>query len=388
MQAFKSKIEYILKHNTIINLVFKYIFSTLIRIWGVFFPVDDKAIIFSGHGRKYNDSPRTIYEYLIKQPEFQDFRYIWALDDPEGTRIPGRCSKVKIDTFKYFRATLICKYWIACVNIERGLKYKKKKTIYLNTWHGSPIKTIGNAAARRNDYDFSHIDYFCSSGQYEKEIYIRDFHLRPESIINTGLPRNDELYHFTQDEAINTKTELDIPIDKKVILYVPTWRDSSDKGKTYTIRPPINISLWMDKLENDYVMLFRMHPYTSKLLGIQFNSFIRDYTSYYNINDLLKISDILISDYSAILFDFSIIERPMICFGYDYNSYAKERGLYINLEEVIPGGVLKTEGAVIDRILNCEWDKECELTRIFKRKYLEHGGNATKECINSLFSRM
>jgi len=387
MQGVKAKIDYILKHNAVINKTFKAVMSTALRIWGFFLPVDDNTVIFSGHGRKYNDSPKAIYEYMINQPEYQRLHYIWALDDPEHTEIPGKCIKIKADTLTYFKETLKCKYWVTCVNIERGLRYKKKKTVYLNTWHGSPIKTIGNAAMGRKDYDFSNIDFFCSAGQYEKDIYIRDFQLRPESIINTGLPRNDELYHVTENEVEKLRADFGIPKNKKVILYAPTWRDSLDQGKTYSIKPPINTELWEEKLGQDYILLFRTHPYTNKLLGVQFNDFIKDCTNYPRINDLLKVSDILISDYSATIFDYSILEKPMICFGYDYDSYAKERGLYLDLEKILPGGVMKTENEVINRILDCNWDEECEMTRNFKQKYLEYGGDATRICVDTLFSK-
>lgn len=388
MHGLKTKLEYILKHNTFFSMVFRTIASTCVRLVGLFVPLDENAVLFSGLNRGYNDSPRAIYEYMISVPKYGKFRYIWALDNPDGVDIPGNCKKIKSDTFKYFITSLSCKYWITCVNIERGLKYKKKKTVYLNTWHGTPIKTVGNSASGRKDFNFSHIDYFCSAGKYEEKIYIRDFKLKPQSIINTGLPRNDELYGVTDQNVTAIKKELGLPLDKKVILYAPTWRDSVDGGKTYAIRPPIDINLWRNKLADNYILLFRVHHYTTKLLGIQFDDFVRDYTNYARINDLLKVSDLLISDYSATIFDYSILEKPIICFGYDYDSYKEERGLYFDLNKEMPGGVVKDQNGVIEKILKCDYGSECEKTKEFKNKFLNYGGTATKECVNVLFGNI
>lgn len=385
MNKARAWLDYVLKHNVWINKVFKVVASSAFKTIGVFVRMDDHAVIFSAHGRKYNDSPKAIYEYMLSQERFAGYRYYWALEDPENTEIPGPCIKIKADTFKYFLTALKCKYWVTCVNIERSLHFKKKKTRYLNTWHGIPIKTVGNDAAGRKDYDFSHIDYFCVSGEYEIDLYKRAFCVGEDHVIKTGMPRNDCLYNVSDAEKEDLKRKLGLPMDKKIILYAPTWRDSKDGGKSYVITPPMNIDLWEEKLAKDYVLLFRTHPYTNKLMNVQFNSFVRDYTNYSNINDLLKVSDILISDYSATIFDYSILERPIICFAYDHKEYAEERGFAMKLDAEMPGGINVTEDEVIERILNCDFEQEKLCVKAFKDKYIEYGGQATKQCVEYLF---
>lgn len=384
MSGIRARLDYILKHSIVINKLFRCILSYFFRFLGIFIKIDDKRIIFSGLSRKYNDSPRKIYEYMVNSKQYQDYTFVWALDNPEEVEIPGVCIKIKTDTLQYFIETLRCKYWVTCVNIERSLRYKKRKTVYLNTWHGTPLKTIGNAALGRKDYDFSYIDLFCAAGEYEANIYIRDFKVKPNSILRVGLPRNDDLYDVTTEEINSIRKKLDIPNGKKVLLYAPTWRDSIDGGKTYTIKPPIDFKYWEEKLSDEYVLLLRTHPYTNSLLGVQFNDFVRDYTAYNNINDLLKISDILISDYSATIFDFSILCRPIICFAYDYTDYCRERGLYLNLQEIMPKGIEESEISVVERIENIDWEKESNLAKRFKERFLEYGGNATEICIKAL----
>lgn len=386
MNGFRAKIDYLLKHNQIISKMFRSCSSLFFRFVGLFVKTDSKSVILSGHSRKYNDSTRTIYEKLIRMPQFRDFTFYWGLEDPESVEIPGeKCIKIKSDTWNYFVTALKCKYWITCVNIERSLRFKKKKTIYLNTWHGTPFKTIGNTAAGRKDFDFSYINYFCVSGDYEEELCIRGFNVKKEHMLYTGLPRNDELYHVTDAKRQEIRNSLEIPIDKKVILYAPTWRDSSDGGKTYSIKPPINIEHWRKRLGDNFVVLLRTHPYTNKLLGIQFDDFVRDYTNYPQINDLLIAADYLISDYSATMFDYSILEKPMFCYGYDYDQFKAERGFALDPQVALTSGVIKSEDDLLEAIINCDYAAESENTKRFKNTYLQFGGEATDICISKLF---
>lgn len=383
MNRMRKKIDYILKHNLIIQLLYKKIMSNFFKIMGLFVKIDKEMIIFSGLSRNYNDSPRAIYEYMISKEEYSNFKYVWALEEPDKVDIP-KCIKVKVDTWKYFMYTLKAKYWVTCVNIERGLNYKKEDTRYLNTWHGTPLKTIGNSAGRRKDFDFSSIDLFCCAGRYEKDIYIRDFNVLEKNILFSGLPRNDELYNITSDKVKQIRNKLKIPPDKKVILYAPTWRDSTDRGNSYSIKPPINSKYWKKQLSDKYVVLLRTHAYTNQLMGVEFDEFMQDYSRYSEINDLLIIADILISDYSATIFDYTILERPIICFGYDYEQYKKDRGLYIDLDKELPGGVLKDEKEVLERIKTLDFECESKKVAEFKKKYLEFGGSATEECVKKL----
>ena len=359
MNGLRAKVDYVLKHNIVINKSFKFLASTGVKAMGLFTPMDEKSVIFSAHSRKYNDSPRAIYEYMIMRPEFKDYTFYWALDDT-SVDIPGNAIKIVPDTPEYFRTALKCKYWITCVNIERSLKFKRKNCVYLNTWHGIPIKTVGNMAEGRNDYDFSYVDYFCISGDYEIDLYRKSFNVQLGQIIRTGLPRNDVLFRTTKEEVERLKKKIGLPLDKKLILYAPTWRDSKDGGKSYSIKPPMDLKKWEEKLGKDYILLFRTHPYTNELLGVDFDDFIRDYTNYPNINDLMKIADVLISDYSATIFDYSILERPIISFAYDCDEYGNERGFAMDPRTEMPGGIEETEDQVIERIIHMNYEKEID----------------------------
>lgn len=387
MHGVRARLDYILKHNYFVNRVFSLSISLGLKTMGLFIPVDPKMVLLSAHSRRYNDSPKAIYEYMLKDDKFRDVKYVWALEDVSlANLIPGNPKVVKADTLQYFYYALKSKYWITCVNIERGLHFKKKACRYLNTWHGTPLKTIGNDAGGRKDYDFSSMDLFCYASEYEKEISKRAFNVKETSLIPTGLPRNDSLYFTSKDEMEKIKNRMGIPLDKKIILYAPTWRDSNDGGKSCTLAPPLSPEIWERELKENYIVLFRMHAYTNRLIGINFNDTLRDYSEYPDINDLFKISDILISDYSASIVDYSILERPILCFAYDYEEYKRERGLYLDFNKDMPSGIIKSEHELLNYINNMDYDKECEKTRsMIKSRLLTYGGHATEECVKSLF---
>ena len=384
MNGLRARIDYLLKHSAFVYKAYQVIMSGVMRFWGWFLPIDPKLIVFTAHTRRYNDSPRAIYEYMINHDKYSDYKFVWAVDDPDNTSIPGPAIKIKSDTVEYFKTTLKAKYWITCVNIERGLIYKKKKCKYLNTWHGVALKRIDNVDARGND-DFSYVDYMCYESDYQKKNLKKSFNAKDEHLIPTGLPRNDALYNTTKEEIGALKKKLNLPIDKKVILYAPTWRDSIDGGQSYSIRPPMDMSYWQRELESQYVMLFRMHAYTNKVMGLEYNDFMRDVSEYPSINDLMKVSDILMSDYSACIVDYSILERPIICFAYDYEEYQRLRGLNIDLEKEMPSGILRTEKEVISFIKGMNYSEQCAKSRLFKNKYTYIGGHATEMCVEKLF---
>src|SRR5699024_9654798 len=107
-------------------------------------------------------------------------------------------------------------------------------------------------------------------------------------------------------------------------------------------------------------------------------------SEYPEINKLLIAADILISDYSATIFDYSILEKPIICFAYDYKQYSEERGLYIDFKKELPSGIVNTQEEVVEKIKTMNYKEECIKTDQFKKKYIEKSGNATKKYAKTL----
>lgn len=380
----KRKIDFFLKNNKYAQVIYRITMSNLFKIIGLFVKTDENMILFvSFSGKAFNDSPKKIYEEILDNEKYKNYNCIWAFEDPSKFT-EYNLNTIKIDTFKYFYTALKAKYWVSSVNIERGLHFKKSNTIYLNTWHATPVKKAGNALSNRKDFDFSNVNYLCCSSAFEKEVFIRDFNAKADNIIMHGLPRNDILYSHSVEDIMKIRENLNIPKDKKIILYAPTWRESTDKGNSYSINSEIDIKKWEKELKEEYVLLFKSHVITNKVTNIYFNDFIKDVSNYQDINELLLISDILISDYSSTMIDYSILERPIISFAYDYDMYKAERGFYFDIKKELPNGIKTSDKEVLDHILKLNYSEESKRTKKFKEKYTEVGGEATKKCVEVL----
>lgn len=382
---FRQRTIYILKHNAIAQKMYRVIFNLAFSIIGLFVKFEPNLVMFiSLMGSRYNDSPRSMYEYIKNHKEYAQYKCVWAFENPEAyPDIPS----VRIDTPQFFLMLLKAGFWVSNTNIQRGLSFKKKRTRWVYTCHGTAIKLCGNDCPGRKDFDYSRVNTICVQSKYDEMVLKRGFKAREESFLECGRPCSDELFHATDSNRGQMRNRLNIPEGKTVILYAPTWRDSADGGVSYTIKPPIDFKRWELELGDDYIVLFRAHHITTKILNIAFNDFVRDVSSYPEVNDLLMASDILISDYSAILTDYAILERPVLCFAYDYEEYLKERGTYFDLEEEMPNKPCRTEDELLYRIKHLDFIQESVNTGVFRRKFIEFGGNATEQAVKALFQK-
>lgn len=372
-----DKIAWIIKHNALVQLLYRKAMSLVFRAIGLFVGIDEGLVLLSSYGgAQYSDSPKAIFEAMLDDPRFASYQYIWAFNDPDKFDVPN-ARKVKIDTLAYFVTALRSKIWITNVNIERGLHFKRPKQVYLNTWHGTGPKKIGNAVKGRSDYDFSYLDIICVDGKFARDEMVNWFNAKDENLLFSGRPREDELLSFSAEDTIRIRDKLNIPSNKKVILYMPTWREYGNKE--------LDWAYWERELSDEYVVLIRNHHF-SKGKSIDLSrEFWFDVTLYPNVNELYWISDLLISDYSSAFFDYGLLGRPIICFGYDYDQYESNTGFLMDLRNEFPNGIKSTEEEVIQHIQSMNYEKECELCKQYVDEYVSHPGNATKACIDRLY---
>ena len=380
----RQRLIYLLKHNLHVQRLYRIVMSSLFRLWGRFLVTDEKLVLFvSFMGMGFNDSPKAIYEYMKAHPDYQGYRCIWAFEHPE--KYP-ELETVKIDTLKYFKTAIKAKYWITNTNIERGLKFKKKDQRYLNTWHGIALKHIGNDCPGRKDYNFDTVDYLVVSGKHDEIVWKSAFNANEKTYLRCGMPRNEELWLADEKKKQDLRRKLKIPEGKKVILYAPTWRESTDGGRSYEIKPPIHFELWKERLGEDYIVLFRAHHQTTRVLGVQYDEFVWNASDYPAVNDLMIASDLLITDYSAIAFDYAILGKPIFCYAYDYETYLVERGTYFSIDNFYPNKSCREEGELLSRIKRMDYEAECSNTIRFRDSFIQYGQSATEECVNSLFN--
>ncbi|GAJ26249.1 CDP-glycerol:poly(glycerophosphate) glycerophosphotransferase [Liquorilactobacillus sucicola DSM 21376 = JCM 15457] len=383
----KKRIEYFIKHNSLLKKMYIFVGSLLLRLLGIFVSTDKNLVlIVSNLGKNFKgNSPYEIYKHTKENSNLQHLNFVWAFDSKQIEKNP-EIKSVRIDSIKYFLTSLKAKYWITDVNIERSLNYKKKATIYLNTWHGVALKKIGNDDKNSGRYDYSGINYLCVSGRHDEKVYTSALNASSRSFLEVGMPRNDRIYHATKEEKDALKRKFKIDSNKKIILYAPTWRDSRDSGKDYDFEVPINFEKWQKLLGEDFVVFMRAHDRTSKLLNVKFNNFVRDFSEYEDLNDLLIVADLLITDYSSILFDYSILLKPFICYCYDYEEYSKKRGFYFDPKAVYPDGVMESEEEVLSEVGKINYETKSESANYVRDKFMEFTkGNATEQCTKVLF---
>lgn len=384
-------INFVKKNKWIYNLYF--IFGTVfINFLKLIVPTDNKIILLNSFGgRKYDDSPKAIYEELINDKRFENYKFYWAFNEPRNYNIE-KGKKIKMYSLQYFLVALKSKVWITNSSINSGIKFKGKKTLYLNTWHGTPIKKLGRDINKHNKSfkgkSKNDIDIMTVQGRYDAEIFSRAFNIKKNSFLYTGLPRNDELYHNTETNRQNILKDLNISQHKKIILYAPTYReDEQYLIKEKSLSPPIDFKKWEQFLGDEYIVLLRAHYETinNTYLDVD-NEFVKDMSDYPSLNDLMIISDILISDYSSVFFDFAILDKPMICYTYDFNEYSKSRGMYFDIRDYVAGGSI-SEIELLS-LIKKQLNSDLETNNNFKNNFVEFYGDATKNVVNYIYKKI
>ncbi len=380
----KKRIEYIIKHNATVQAFYKNALSFVFRVAGLFVPVEENKVLFSSFsGKKYDDSPKVLFERMLERSDCEDLRFVWAFNEPDEYQLP-RAESVKMHGWAYWKAALSAKFWVTNVNIECGLSFKKKEQVYVNTWHGTGNKSYGNLVPGRNDYDFSTVDVFAVDGDFMADMHHRALKASYDSFVYCGRPREDELYRSNESARREIRDRLSIPKDAFVVLYAPTWRESLTGGDDYSFKAPLDVNHVLNALGENALMLYRAHSIVTETMGISFTDRVVDCSTYPNINELYIAADLLISDYSSVFADYSILGKPMICFAFDYEEYALSRGLTADFRDDIT--TFYNEEDLCNYLSSFNYLKESEKSKRFKAKYIAAGGNATDACIDAMLS--
>lgn len=314
-------------------------------------PMKENRVVFSSFsGKGFSDSPKYLYNHCRKN--YSDMVFIWVINDT-STDIPGDCIKVKHKSLKHLYYMATSKFWFFNSRIP-ALFTKREGQVYLQTWHGTPLKQLGldmdvayfgTANYKHNFYkNAKRWDYLISANNHSTVIFQSAFGINKEKIIQTGYPRNDILINHTLDEVRVLREKLQIPKNKKVILYCPTWRDDEKKSaKEYGFELKLDLRRLKQRFGSNSVLLLRMHYLIAQdidLSGVE--DFAFDVSSYDDIQELYLVSDLMITDYSSTMFDYTTLKRPVILYCYDFDKYKDVlRGFYFDLTKLNPGPIVK-----------------------------------------------
>ena len=353
-------------------------------------PLQANCIAFESlWGRKYNCNPAALYEYIDKNhPEYE---CVWFLNDLD-TPVKGRAKKVQRGSEEYYKYLATAKYLVYNNNLPLTFK-KREGQIIIQTMHGTPFKSFGlevkDEVQTREDrmkvINRSALwDYLVAQGEFAANMAWRWFRYR-KNILRTGYPRTDVLFREDSEDISAQKSELGLPADKKVILYAPTWREMD------SFKMMLDLEKMRRELSDEYILLVRLHYFVSDAYQVpEDGEFIFDMSGPEKIEDLFALTDILITDYSSVMFDFSITRKPMIFYAYDIEEYTQEtRGSYFDISTEAPGALTRTTDEVVDAVKNIDKHYERNGERIdnFIDKYLTYENPDSSEMIfNEVFA--
>jgi len=311
--------------------------------------VDPRLILFESWHGAYSDNPRALSEELHRRGA--GFEHVWAVA-PGTPDVPEWATAVEPESRRYLEYLGRAAHVITN-NTMPGYFRKKPSTTYVQTWHGTPLKRIafdipGRSLANPPKYlrelrrDVASWDALISPNPFSSEIFRRAFGY-PGWIVESGYPRNDLLSAPDRDSIRRrVRAALGIGEDVRAVLYAPTWRDDT----AFSLE--LDLDGLLEALGDDHRVLLRAHQLVAKTVDLAAHPGVRDVSSYPDNRELYLAADVLITDYSSVMFDFAVTGKPILLFTYDLERYRDQmRGFYFDFEREAPGPLLRTSAEVI-----------------------------------------
>jgi CDP-glycerol glycerophosphotransferase len=350
-------------------------------------PVDETLAVYSAYWhRGYACNPAAIFEKARELAP--DLRGVWAVHRTRIKDLPPGVDYVVSGTWAYYRALARAKYLVNNVNWPDWAD-KRHGSVHVMTHHGTPLKAMGLDQVEYpggvKDADFvaqmrraDRWDFSITANAFTTEQWERAYPCRYETL-EVGYPRNDRLVRATPDEAAATRERLDIPAGKTVVLYAPTHREWH-KHPTMVL----DVEDLAQQLGPDHVILVRAHYFNVRAgrSAVAAVGQVIDVSGYPVVEDLYLAADLLITDYSSLMFDFAVLDRPIIVFAPDWQAYRQLRGTYFDLMAEPPGAVATTYPDLLDVFRTGAYmdDRAAKARRHFRRRfcYLDDGGAADR----------
>lgn len=375
------------------------------RLYSRRFPIDNQMVVFEAYlGNKYACSPKALFEAMCADSSYDSYKKVWMFKEPEKYQFLEKFPNTQVVKYRsnaYYKYYAQAGCWITNYLLSYGIK-KRPGQKYVQAWHGTPLKKIGcdvqrsqlTEAERRRTYEEYEregaiIDFIPSPSAFYTEKIKSAFRLGAQArILQRGYPRNDALFGTTDLLCAQIRQKLGLPEEKKVMLYAPTWRDDQHTAGTgYTYELGVDFGQMQEKLGGSCVILFRAHYFISNRFDFEkYKGFIYNVSEYDDINDLYLVSDLLITDYSSVFFDYANLKRPMFFYMYDYEKYKnKLRDFYFDIEE-LPGPVVKepcdiSEG-IMELLNNFAYDEKYAR---FNEKFNPIGTPCSSQMLREIF---
>jgi CDP-glycerol glycerophosphotransferase len=319
----------------------------------------DAILFMCFGGRRATDSPRRLLEEF--QRRGSQWPMYWAVAD-FSVPVPAGTEPVLIGSRQWYQ--LLTESRILINNNNFPFYFRKREgQLYIQTWHGTPLKKLGNDVARTNfslSYwnlmwrEAEYWDALLAQNEYASDVLANCFGFEGR-VVAAGYPRNDSLTRERMEmDRPAIRRRLGIPEGKTAILYAPTWRDDAkNASKQYEMVTYLDFETAQQQLGDDYVLLLRGHHNIAAQRQTAANKFVIDVTEYPEVNDLYTAADILVNDYSSVMFDFCVTGKPIVFLTPDIAQYRDAtRGFYFDLEEKAPGPLHNSTDEVVRSIKN------------------------------------
>ena len=369
-------------------------------------PVDDNAVFYeSRDGQSFVDSPLAIFLYLAKQKDYDYLRHYWVYSPEtpssffeEVSQFDGKVEFVERNSQRYYDLIATAKYLITNSTFQTFFS-KRPDQVYINTWHGIPLKKMGFDMPQdpRNAQNvlrnFLMADYFLQPNAYSTDVFIGAYKLTGAfqgEILQGAYPRTDLLFNTDKEGLLSRIGTLASYFDneKRTVMYSPTWKGTSITNPTDSIEEMLNQIKDLTSTFNDtYNILLKVHPFVySKVADDErFAPYL--VPDSVDANEIMSIVDVLITDYSSIFFDFVNTGKPILFFVPDAKEYKSTRGLYLKQSEM-PGPVLNNFAALKRALANLKFVQK-KYSAKYKRFSEKYGslanGMATKEIVDFVF---
>ncbi|WP_286229691.1 CDP-glycerol glycerophosphotransferase family protein [Neobacillus mesonae] len=345
--------------------VFKCVFSIF-----KFFPLKDKTTFVISFG----DNSQYVFEEMQKQifpseiillckgnsinkfKHYQDvktipFETLSIISWIKSVYHLATSRYILIDNYFGFLASVHFKAGVECIQLWHASGAMKKFGI-----EDESIKYRSKRANQRFLQVYNKFHKVIVGSDVMADVFKKSFKLKEENILRTGIPRTDFFYNEEVKQTVLKNILQKYPElrGKKVILYAPTYRD--DELINFSLQ--LDVEKMQSELGNEYILMLRLHPAVQNSLKFNIaNGFVYDFSSdNYEINELLIVADILITDYSSIPFEYSLLRRPMIFFTYDLEEYKEKRGVLNEFEESLPGPIAEDTNGIIELIKQNRFD--------------------------------
>lgn len=354
-----------------------------------------KIVYHSFEGR-YADNPRALYEAL--RTRAHGCEHLWLADPAHDVGFPDGVATAGYGTPQGREALQAADVLIA--NTHTDVEWAKRAdAIYLQTWHGTPLKRIHwdvlwapEGRLERLSRDVARWDCLISPNASSTPLLRGAFRYDGE-IIESGYPRNDVLNAPDRDDIrAAVRAELGIAADQTTVLYAPTWRDDEvfAGGREFSLA--FDIDAFTGQLGDDHVLLLRLHyMLTGRMQAVEHPA-VRDVSFHPDISRLYLAADVLVTDYSSTMFDFAVTGRPILFYTYDLADYeGRVRGFYFDFAPAAPGPLLSTTQDVLDalRDLDAVVDGQAERYARFQERFCHlEDGHASDRVLERLFGQL